>query len=548
MSKKADNIKNENIKNNNDKKKKSKENKKGKIDNSTINKNIDSKKDKNSNNNLENKLKEKDSKKNKNDKKNFSNDNNDKVNNKSNDNKKKSNRLDIDSKETDKKANKLIEKNGEDNKKNNIKHSSKVKKKTKNKKSIVKKILTYLFVVLSILSIIIIILFLYKDYNEKQLLEKQKIEYEEKLKRIEDNYNQYMLTNDDTFIYNDKYEEIGKVSKNVYLKLDSLNDYYKDGYYKLKNYDYYIKYDSLNKTEERQENLRYKNYVPFNKSIVTNADTKLFIDDNTYYIIEESIELPIIMDYGDKYYVSFDDKFVFVYKENLKVIDKINSDLEIANSIAVLNYHFVISKETGEDKICTPSSICHTDTQFDSHIGYIKNNGFYSITMKELEMFIDGNINLPKKSVSITIDDGWFVSRAIPILEKHDVMATLFLIGSLAPVSDYSSKNLEIHSHTWDLHSVSGCSQGRSALLCYDQQTLVSDLIKSRESLNNTTYFCYPFYEYNANAISALKSAGFTMALTGGNYKVTRGIDKFRVPRYVIYNTTTDEEIAYKIN
>lgn len=127
-------------------------------------------------------------------------------------------------------------------------------------------------------------------------------------------------------------------------------------------------------------------------------------------------------------------------------------------------------------------------------------------------------------------------------------MGTLFLIGSLAPVSDYASPYLEVHSHTWDLHNVSNCEEGRSALLCYNKTKLVEDLKKSRESLNNTTYFCYPFYEYNNNAIEALKEAGFTMALTGGNKRATRGIDKYKVPRYVIYDTTSVERLASILN
>ena len=40
-------------------------------------------------------------------------------------------------------------------------------------------------------------------------------------------------------------------------------------------------------------------------------------------------------------------------------------------------------------------------------------------------------IQLPEHSVSITIDDGWYVSRAITILEKYQILGTLFLIGSL---------------------------------------------------------------------------------------------------------------------
>ena len=45
-----------------------------------------------------------------------------------------------------------------------------------------------------------------------------------------------------------------------------------------------------------------------------------------------------------------------------------------------------------------------------------------------------------------------------------------------------------------------------------------------------------------------LKQAGFTMALTGGNNKVTRGVDKYKVPRYVVYNTTSVNNLANMIN
>ena len=80
------------------------------------------------------------------------------------------------------------------------------------------------------------------------------------------------------------------------------------------------------------------------------------------------------------------------------------------------------------------------------------------------------------------------------------------------------------------------------------EEYIQNDLKKSRERLNNTTYFCYPFYDYNNHAINALKEAGFTMALTGGNKSATKGIDKFKVPRYVVYNTTTTNSLAKMIN
>lgn len=424
------------------------------------------------------------------------------------------------------------------------------RKHKKNRKSKKKRLMKYFAILIILVLLVIIILTSIKKYKEQQEaleLKRQEQLYLEKLETIKNNYNEYMITNEETSLYNNKYEVVGSISKNISLALDELNDHYKEGYYKLKNYDIYIKYEHLNSSEKQETDKRYKNYIAFNKSVITNENTKLYVDEENYYIINYELQLPIIIDDNDKYYVEFDEKLVYVLKENSKTIDN-DINLEKASAVPVLNYHFVINKEAGEANLCSPSSICHTDTQFDSHMNYIKENGFYTITMKELEMFIDKKINLPKKSVSITIDDGWFVARAKQILEKHDVMGTLFLIGSLAPVSDYASSNLEVHSHTWNLHNVSNCSGGRSPLLCYDKNTIVEDLKESRESLNNTTYFCYPFYEYNNHAINALKEAGFTMALTGGEYKAKQGIDKYKVPRYVIYNTTSVNNLANIIN
>jgi len=413
------------------------------------------------------------------------------------------------------------------------------------KKNKNKKIIFIIVAILLILTITLLGIYTYFKYTEYQ--EEQR--YKEKLANIQNSYNNYVITTIETHLYNENYEISGKVSSNMYLELEEIDENYDKEYFKIKDSNLHIKYTDIKKTEEQvTDNNRYKNYIPFNKSIVTNENTKLYIDENTYYIINENINLPVIVDDNDKYYAFFEDKLIFVYKEGATVIESNNSDLEVASSIAVLNYHFVVSKEAGEDKLCEPSSICHPDTQFDSHIKYITENGFYTITMKELEMFIDGKINLPKKSVSITIDDGWFVERSKQILAKYDAMGTLFLIGYLAPVSAYKTDNLEVHSHTWNLHNVSNCSGGRSPLLCYNRNTILEDLKQSRESLDNTTYFCYPFYDYNNYTIEVLKEAGFTMALAGGNRKVTRGVDKFKVPRYVVYSTTSTSALANMIN
>ena len=208
--------------------------------------------------------------------------------------------------------------------------------------------------------------------------------------------------------------------------------------------------------------------------------------------------------------------------------------------MAVLNYHFTISDE--EKSSCSPSSICMNENLFDEHLKYIKENGFYTATLKELEDYLDGYIDLPKKSVVITIDDGWFVSRAISKLEKYDLHGVLFLIGSLAPVTDYASKNLEIASHTWNLHGAYG------SLVNASFDTIIEDLNQSKSSLNGTPYFCYPFYQYDNHVIEALKQTGFTMAFAGGGVKARRGVDKYKVPRIVVGGNDSVATLASYIN
>ena len=81
---------------------------------------------------------------------------------------------------------------------------------------------------------------------------------------------------------------------------------------------------------------------------------------------------------------------------------------------------------------------------------------------------------------------------------------------------------------------------------CLDNTKLLEDLKVSRETLNGTKAFCFPFYEFNDYAINVLKEAGFELAFIGGQRKATKGINKFKIPRITMHrNTTLKEYINY---
>ena len=392
-------------------------------------------------------------------------------------------------------------------------------------------ILTLLLIIILIGSILLLL-----NEKKKEEIKKRKQKEKEIIEKIKSHYNEYAKSKEKVKIYDKNEKEIGEIS-NIELKLKKEKIDKNTKYFYIENLNAYISYKDVKKIDKitKYETKR----IPFNKEVTTKENVKLSIDEKTYYKLNNEITFnPIIID--DKYYFIFDNKLVYINKEDIKEekdIDKYKS----TDEIAVINYHYVVNEE--ETKECR-QNICERDYQYDEQMKYIKESNFYTATMEDLDLWIDGKINLPEKTVVITIDDGWYLPRNIQILEKYNLHATLFLIGHLASPDAYKSESLEIHSHTWDMHNLGECPIGRGgAILCKDKTKIIEDLKKSSESLGGSKYFAYPFYEYNDHAIEALKEAGFKMAFAGGGRKVTRGEDKYKVPRFGISNTDTLEKI-----
>lgn len=87
------------------------------------------------------------------------------------------------------------------------------------------------------------------------------------------------------------------------------------------------------------------------------------------------------------------------------------------------------------------------------------------------------------------------------------------------------------------MHKYGTC--GRGQLVCYSKDQALADLKKSLEIVDNNDSFCYPFYSYSDTAIQAVKEAGFQIAFVGGSVKARRSNNKYLIPRYPIYKTTT---------
>lgn len=217
--------------------------------------------------------------------------------------------------------------------------------------------------------------------------------------------------------------------------------------------------------------------------------------------------------------------------------------------IPVLNYHFFYDPNLGES---CDEGICLTVQKFREHLDYLKNNGFKTLKMEEFTKWMYGEIELPDKSVLITIDDGakgtgkHNGNKLIPLLEEYKMHATLFLITGWWDISNYQSPYLDVQSHTNDMHQYGTCGKGQ--MNCYSYDQVVADLQQSINVVGNKDSFCFPFYSYSDRSLQAVKDTGFKIAFVGGNRKATRSNNKYLIPRYPIHSNITLERFINIVN
>lgn len=214
--------------------------------------------------------------------------------------------------------------------------------------------------------------------------------------------------------------------------------------------------------------------------------------------------------------------------------------------LPVLMYHFFYdkTKEQGKDNNWIEIS------DFEEQIKYLSENNFYFPTWEEVEEYIDGKTILPEKSVVLTFDDGdaSFFELAVPVLQKYNIDGTSFVITSWYGYrAQEKQKNVNYESHSDNMHQ--GGSDGKGVMLSWNYEKIVEDLNKSKETLNSdATIFCYPYGQYNATSIEALKETGYELAFTTEAGRVKVGANKYALPRVRISKTTTLSQFKKMVN
>lgn len=413
--------------------------------------------------------------------------------------------------------------------------------KEKSKRKIVIIVSSVLMILLIATSLGIRFYFVQKEKNrmeqEKQREIEEQLRKENQKKEVISHYGQYVKTNKETNLYqleNNKYVECGKVNKDVDFELETIEIDENTKYFKMKDLNYYIKYEDVDKIDNLIRSNRYKRYIPFNENVTTEKKTIFYNELGYVYEIQEEINLPIIIKEEDRYYVEYHNQLLAVKKEDAILKKSKNTDEKTRSNIRTFTYHAVYKK--GET--CKNKAICHPYEQFDNHMKYLSENDYLTLTMEELEMFLDKKINIPMKTVVITLDDGNLAKNAIEILEKYKLYATYFIITGRYDSYKLESTYVNFESHTDNLHNNYKCPGGVQGgqLLCEDKEKVLADLALSQEKLGGSNYLSYPFFDWNKRAFTLLQERGFHLAFIG-QYD-SEGYSTYNTNRFMIRRKT----------
>ncbi len=128
---------------------------------------------------------------------------------------------------------------------------------------------------------------------------------------------------------------------------------------------------------------------------------------------------------------------------------------EEVDCVSVIMYHNFVSEEDIANGIAFEEYSISPD-DFEQDLIWLKENGYVTITSKELLYFLENKEPIPSKAVILSIDDGsWGVyTNAWPLLKKYGMKADFNVIG-------------ERIDATWDLlNKENGTREGDPAPFC----------------------------------------------------------------------------------
>lgn len=202
--------------------------------------------------------------------------------------------------------------------------------------------------------------------------------------------------------------------------------------------------------------------------------------------------------------------------------------------VPILCYHDV-NPTKGNNLLLNPD-------KFRQQMKYLKDNGFFTLTLDELYGYLRENASIPSKSIVLTFDDGYIgnYTYAYPILKEFGFTATIFMISECVDKGPYltsgqikelSEYGIDIESHTTDHSDLTKLSLSK-------QIDIMKESKHSLEKLLNKPidYIAYPYGKLNDNSKKAAAAAGYKMAFNVQGTLTDKKDNIYNLDRFYIGN------------
>ena len=233
---------------------------------------------------------------------------------------------------------------------------------------------------------------------------------------------------------------------------------------------------------------------------------------------------------------------------------KDKNDASRAAGVSILLYH-----RFGP---AVADSMTVTTAVFESHLRYLKDNGYTVVPLSRLVDYYRGNTAtpLPQKAVVIVADDGHksVYTCMFPLIRKYHVPVTLFLYPSAISNASYAmtwdqirelkrTGLFDMQGHTY-WHPNFKIEKKRLSPAEYDK-FVDMQLKKSKEKLEKElggtiNMLAWPFGIYDDQLVRRAMAAGYVAAFTIERRPVRPSDKIMEFPRYLLRNKDSGKSFA----
>jgi peptidoglycan/xylan/chitin deacetylase (PgdA/CDA1 family) len=222
--------------------------------------------------------------------------------------------------------------------------------------------------------------------------------------------------------------------------------------------------------------------------------------------------------------------------------------------VPILMYHHVEVPPAGADAIRRDLSV--SPAAFEKQLRYLKQEGYQSITLKDVALYLTLGKALPAKPVVLTFDDGYrdAYTHAFPLLQHFGFVGTFFLVT--APIDAENPDWL-----TWDqvkeMHTAGMEFEPHSLdhpdLRDRTTDYLIYEILASKGAIEERTgepgrFFAYPSGRYDQKVVDVLRSAHFWGAVLTEQGATHTTEDLFSLRRIRVQPGDTLDAFAMKLN